>query len=400
MRVGVLGGGLQGCCIALLLAERGVKVTLFERHNALLRGAASNNEGKVHLGYVYAGDQTLATARLMIRGALAFAPIIERFLERRTACQLSSPFYYAIHRDSQKTPDEYARYLDAVQHEIEQASGGRQCDYFGIELSRPERLSASELDGLFDVTTVSAAFRTAEIAVDIVPLCDALAARIAAEPNISLRLAHTVIEVADHDKGYAVKTKSGDTETFDHVVNALWDGRFAVDAQRGIHPPRAWLHRLKYGLRFHAPEMTVSSTIVLGPFGDTVAYEDGTCYASWYPVCMRASSSRIAPPPVTPLTRAERDALCNESIRALRAIVPAMGRIQDDEIARVDVRRGIITALARTDIDDPCSELHARYDIGVFSSGGYHSVDPGKFTLAPYFATVCADRILSAGTGR
>ena len=30
MRVGILGGGLQGSCIALALAERGVEVILFE----------------------------------------------------------------------------------------------------------------------------------------------------------------------------------------------------------------------------------------------------------------------------------------------------------------------------------------------------------------------------------
>ena len=40
MRVGVLGGGLQGCSIALALADRGVKVTLFDKNNTLLSRAA------------------------------------------------------------------------------------------------------------------------------------------------------------------------------------------------------------------------------------------------------------------------------------------------------------------------------------------------------------------------
>jgi hypothetical protein len=340
----------------------------------------------------------------MIRGALAFSPVINRLLGQHAACQLSKPFHYAVHRESQMTPDDYARYLAAVQDEIDVASCARQQAYFGIELSRPRPLTASQLDETFDTATVAAAFQTAEVAVDSMLLCEALGARVTAEPNITLRLAHTVLEVTDYDGGYVVRTKLSTEalppEPFDHVVNALWDGRFAIDEQRGINPPRPWLHRLKYGVRVGAPDMTVSATIVLGPFGDTVAYANGTCYGSWYPVCMRASSSSIAPPPIVPLTRAERDDLYNQTVRALQAIVPAMGCAQNVDMERVDLRRGIITALARTDIDDPDSELHARYDIGVFSSGGYHSVDPGKFTLAPYFATVCADRILSAGRGR
>src|SRR6476660_2025313 len=72
MRVGVLGGGLQGCCTALALAERAAKVTLFDKNDALLSRAAVANEGKIHLGYMYAGDPTLSTAKTMMTGALSF----------------------------------------------------------------------------------------------------------------------------------------------------------------------------------------------------------------------------------------------------------------------------------------------------------------------------------------
>ena len=54
-----------------------------------------------------------------------------------------------------------------------------------------------------------------------------------------------------------------------------------------------------------------------------------------------------------------------------------------------------ITDSILIDIDDPASELHRRYEIGVTSSGRYHSVDPGKLTMTPYFAGVCADRIVA-----
>ena len=80
MLVGVLGGGLQGCCTALALAERRVRVTLFDKNDTLLSRAAIANEGKIHLGYMYAGDPTLSTAKTMMAGALAFAPFLERYL--------------------------------------------------------------------------------------------------------------------------------------------------------------------------------------------------------------------------------------------------------------------------------------------------------------------------------
>jgi glycine/D-amino acid oxidase-like deaminating enzyme len=44
MKIGVLGGGLQGCTIALALAERGADVTIFDRNDALLTGVAIANE--------------------------------------------------------------------------------------------------------------------------------------------------------------------------------------------------------------------------------------------------------------------------------------------------------------------------------------------------------------------
>jgi succinate dehydrogenase/fumarate reductase flavoprotein subunit len=79
MRVGVLGGGLQGCSAALALAERGAEVVLFDKNNTLLSRTAVANEG-VHLGYMCAGDPTLSTAKTMMTGALSFAPFLERYL--------------------------------------------------------------------------------------------------------------------------------------------------------------------------------------------------------------------------------------------------------------------------------------------------------------------------------
>src|SRR5690242_6929911 len=98
MRVGILGGGMQGCCLALALAERGIDVTLFDRADQLLTRAAIANEGKIHLGYMYANDPTHSTARMMMRGALAFAPYFARHLGlAEDSMTISRPATYVVH---------------------------------------------------------------------------------------------------------------------------------------------------------------------------------------------------------------------------------------------------------------------------------------------------------------
>lgn len=66
--VAVLGAGIQGCCLALELARRGISVHLLDCHPEPLLGASTNNEGKLHLGFVYAKDPDRATHDLMVRG--------------------------------------------------------------------------------------------------------------------------------------------------------------------------------------------------------------------------------------------------------------------------------------------------------------------------------------------
>src|SRR5947207_7065194 len=115
MRVGVLGGGLQGCCAALALADRAANVTLFDKNDALLSRAAIANEGKIHLGYMYAGDPTLSIAKTMMVGALAFAPFLERHIgQPGQSFSLSMPATYIVHRDSQRSAEIVRGYLRTV----------------------------------------------------------------------------------------------------------------------------------------------------------------------------------------------------------------------------------------------------------------------------------------------
>ena len=265
MRVAVLGGGLQGCCIALALAARGAHVVLIDRNAGLLSRAAVANEGKIHLGYMYAGDRTLNTAKMMVRGALAFGPFMSRHLDLpQDRLAVSVPAVYLVHRESQRPPDEIGEYFAAVHALIADAMQGRPDAYFGMEIGPvPRPWPDCTREAEFDPERILAAFQTPEVAVDPVELAKLLRTRLDQAPTIDLRLNETVTGVRSDTDGMHVDTAgaSGSSrDRFDHVVNALWDGRLAIDATLGLRPQRPWMHRLKYGVSFRpAPDASATA---------------------------------------------------------------------------------------------------------------------------------------------
>jgi glycine/D-amino acid oxidase-like deaminating enzyme len=405
MRVGVLGGGMQGCCCALALAARGVEVSLFDRNDKLMSRAAVANEGKIHLGYMYVNDPSHSTAQMMMNGALAFGPFVARHLEiAAESLNVSQPASYVVHCDSQRSPDQVSEYLAIVHRKIVDATDGRPKAYFGRDLSQPPRpWSVAEREAEFDGDIALAAFDTPEVAMNPVALAQAIRERVHSDPRIEVRLAHQVLSVEDVDHPIVVTKDPGGAarHRFDHVINALWDGRLAVNETLGLRPGRPWLHRLKYGVSFYLPEHAKtppSATFVSGPFGEVVTYQDGLIYLTWYPVCLLGISNSIAPPewPTYP-----DEPLCSQvargTLEAMAKFVVSLRELVLEELIDVTVKGGVIVAWGETDIYDPKSELHRRYEIGVTSSRQFHSVDPGKLTMAPYFAQLCADRILDNG---
>ncbi|MGH6727986.1 MAG: FAD-dependent oxidoreductase [Pseudolabrys sp.] len=402
MRVGILGGGLLGCCAALALAERGIDVAVLDQNQSLLSRAATANEGKIHLGYMYAADPTFATARVMMTGALAFAPFMHRYagisIER---IKTSFAANYVVHRDSQHSAEAVIAYLTGVHRLVIEAASGRESAYFGLDLSMPLRSwRLSEREAMFNPQRVLAAFETPEVAIDPEALAVELRACIAGHPRIEVRFGQRVLRAARDEHGISVVSERADGQVidrFDHVVNALWEGRLAVDGTMGYKPDRPWLHRLKYGIVLTLPQglqSPPSITVVSGPFGEVVTHPDRRVYLTWYPECLQGISADVAPPR-WPKQAPEpaRSRILRGTVSALSDILPCLDPLNRASLADADVKGGVIVAWGSTDIVDPNSELHHRYEIGITSAGHYHSIDPGKLTLAPYFAEQCADRI-------
>jgi len=405
MTVAVIGGGIQGCTVALELADRGFRVDLFDVADSLLTAASRNNEGKVHLGFVYAADPTLRTARLMMRGASVFAPTLRRWLGRDfDAISVSTPFIYAVHRNSQRTPTELAATYQAISAMASSTLTG-DGEYFGR--SHPGHLRRLESDelGVYGPEIV-AAFETSELAIDPDGLSDALRRVVMDHPGISTHLSTHVSSVDPTRRRIRVCTNGTTTEAvgpYVHIVNCSWAGRPALDATIGILPQAEWSFRMKYFLRVSlvdAPVAVPSTTIVLGSFGDVVNFGNDALYLSWYPVGRRGWSTDLAPPnwPAELATEESLD-VANGLIAGLGDVLPSLGALAVTHAARSVVRGGVIFALGDSDLADPASRLHQRHDVGPRSVGTYHSIDTGKLTLAPLFATAVADRIEGAVDG-
>lgn len=401
MRVAVLGGGLQGACVALELACAGVTVDIYDKNSQLITQASAQNEGKIHLGYVYANDGSCHTARTMIRGAVAFLPRLRRWLG--SACEkipISSPFHYVVHRDSLLSIAQVERHFQSVHALLKEELRGETPDYFGSLCGSPQRMSSAEVQSIYNPGFAQAVYRTAEIGIDPEALAALVRARVAAEPNLRTLAATEITAVNRADDNVTVRfVQAGQAAQarYDHVVNTLWDGRLAIDQTAGIAPPRPWLYRVKHYLRVTSNTPTghlPSATIILGAFGDIVNY-GRAAYLSWYPAGMRGLSSALRPP-AWPLVLDEVSARAVRQgiFSALAQLVPAVTAFNDDAAAACEVKAGIIFAWGQTDIDDPASGLHERHAIGPQSYGRYHTVDTGKLTMAPLYGKMVADRIL------
>ena len=400
----VLGAGLQGICAALALNSRGYNVTLIDQADGCMARTSGRNEAKIHLGFVYAHDESFRTSSLMLDASLAFAPLLESWLGGPLDWQSirSTPFLYAVMPDSLLSFEELGEFYDRVQSAYLERLGAR--NYLGLQprtIWRP--VKPAGYPSWFDRSAISGLFETEEAAVDLDKLRNRLAAGVEEAERIHTRYGSRVENVERTPTGFRASglTASGDAweERADIVVNCLWGGRLTLDQAMGLRPERPWVYRLKYRVLGELPKQLAglpSLTFVLGRYGDIATYGGATSYLSWYPACLQGWSDELAPPAAWADACAGRpdpataERVASETLAALDRIVPG---IAASTVTHVDA--GVIFSWGRphVDVDDPDSELHERYAVGVHAQDGYFSIDTGKFTCAPLFASQLLDAL-------
>lgn len=390
--IGVLGAGLQGAGVALELASRGIRTDLYDREPHPMMRASVWNEGKVHLGFVYAKDAPDRTAALMLSGAFEFWPRLGRWIDL-DASLLSDPFFYAVRPDSMLSAEEVETHFEHVAERFLKERANTGWDYLGVRHDHVfRRVGPERARRLFPGAT--GVFETAERSVDTHEVARRIRAAIRQSEPVSFITSRVDRVDRNVDGSFTVHHTAGSSR-YDQVVNALWSDRLRIDRQLGIGHDRQWLHREKVAI--HLPAGTASRalpsvTFVLGAYGDVVRFRSGRAYLSWYPACLVGSSSEVVPP-LWSLSDEQKRTILERSISTLSDLVPAVTGL---DVSEARLEGGAVFGWGKTDITDPASELHERFDIGVHSYDGYHSIDTGKYTTAPKFAVEAAERVVGA----
>ncbi|MHA6512077.1 FAD-dependent oxidoreductase [Tessaracoccus sp. Z1128] len=396
LRVGLLGAGVMGSCLAMNLARLGADVTLIDRNPQPMQEASRYNEGKIHLGYLYGADTTLSTARHVLPGGLAFARLISPLIGSDIrAHATTSDDIYLVDQDSLIDAEALGAQFDAVsdlvRHHPEAA--GYLTDVSNAAVSR---LSRVELENIAS-DRITAGYRVPERSVDTGWVADALAEAVMATPQVTFLPGITVTGVApgvDEDT-IAVYGTPGFEDRFDVVVNALWGGRVEIDLTAGLRPARGWTHRVRWCLfvRTTARVDVPSAIVALGPFGDIKNYNGHDFYLSWYPSGLVAHGTDVVlEAPALPTGPARVQFI--EDVRAgLCGAIPRVGDVLD-AAESITVAGGHVFAEGLGSIGERSSDLHRRDRFGVTRLGNYVSVDTGKFSTAPWLADRLARQLM------
>jgi len=342
----------------------------------------------------------------MVSGAATFRTIIAELTGFDTAEALSTPFLYAVHRDSLVSETDFERHLQRCADEFVSSleNDFTSAGYVdGRRRVEHQRLDVSLWNNDLDPEVFSAVFQTDELGVDPRKLASAVSRAVRDNDRVTLHLGarvHKVVPCALErwslvdSEGFRLGI--GD---YDLVVNSSWSDLLRLDSNVGIPLPPEWSYRYKLGnrvLRPVSPDDLNSVTVVLGAFGDIVNYgQDGGLFLSWYPSGRLLMTDEIDLPDWNGENfRMQREASFELS-KTLWESMSARVRALTIDSSQVDTRGGMILATGRLDVDDPASPLHSRVQVGLNQRGSYISINTGKYTMAPLMAIRAADAAAS-----
>lgn len=262
---------------------------------------------------------------------------------------------------------------------------------------RAQKLTPNELALITNSPDIVAGFRVPERSVATNWVADRFVEALSAEDRIEqLMNAHVKAVSQQATNGqWLVDTGNHKDGPYDYVINALWQGRMAIDLTAGLEPVGTWSNRYRLSLfaRTREPIDTQSVIIATGPFGDIKNYNKRDFYLSWDPSGLLVDSSEILPPAPPAMDFTDKRELSASIIDNLVPLLPGLARIRDS-IEHIDLRGGWVFAAGQGKLSDPKSTLHRRFDFGMRRAGSYISVDTGKYSTAPWLAQKLADLIV------
>ncbi len=401
--VAILGAGIMGSSIALFLVRQGIRVKLFDMNERPFSGASRWNEGKIHLGYLYSADTSLRTAKKLIPGGIMFPHLVEQLVGIKFTEDMITPVddRYLIHRDSVVKSDQFESYIHKIS-KIGIEHPEAQNYFVPLHKVKPRRLDFKSYKHECNTEFIDAAFEVPERSVRTTALADNFIEALYGQPELELLMQYKVESVSKlpKNKGWCVEvTDPAGFKTsfsgFGAVVNALWEGRPAIDATIGIPGPGRWTHRYRLSVfaKTKVDTSIRSAVIAVGPFGDIKNYDGSHLYLSWYQAGLMAESHELQPPEIKLPSPAHIARTAELTIQNLAEFIPELNT-ESQKIASYEVKGGWVYAAGAGPLDDPNSELHTRFRIGQYNRQGYFSVDTGKYSVAPLMALEVSKAIL------
>ena len=399
-RIAVLGAGIMGSSTALFLARRGAKVTLFDAADTPFSAASRWNEGKIHLGYIYNADPTLQTLHRVLPGGLVFKPLLEDLV----GCSIDPVItptddIYLCHRESVVEPDMMRHYFQQVDRIVRQHPDAGKYLVDASD-SQTTMLSPSQLASISNSPDIIAGFRIPERSVETTWIANRFIDALSSEKQIEQIMGRRVTAVQPEsaqaiNKNWYVKSSNCRNGPYDFVINALWEGRLAIDTTAGLPPTGSWSNRFRRSLFIHTSEPVdmPSAIIATGPYGDIKNFNNRDFYISWYPAGMMKYSTEISPPIMPPLDETTELEISNKILDKLEEFLPNIIQLRK-RIDRMRLEGGWVFAAGQGMLSDIKSTLHRRSDFGIVTMGTYLSIDTGKYSTAPWLAHKVADHIL------
>ncbi|MCA9073087.1 MAG: FAD-binding oxidoreductase, partial [Planctomycetaceae bacterium] len=169
-RVVILGAGIQGVSLAFALAARGLHVQILDAESKPLKATSVRNEGKIHLGFVYALDETGATQRAMMQSALCFSSLLDQWCGKLPWHEWRADnFYYAVMPESLAGVDQLAQSYECLRQLLKDYSRDDhgEPNYLGQPLSWLWKREKDVSRALFACGQfLQGLFRTEETAID------------------------------------------------------------------------------------------------------------------------------------------------------------------------------------------------------------------------------------------
>ncbi|MBX3067420.1 MAG: FAD-binding oxidoreductase [Cryobacterium sp.] len=402
MKIAVVGGGMLGSTVALLAADQGWDVTIFESRVKLFAGASTAGEAKIHLGPIYIlGDEQ--TQDLMLRGAVNFAPILEKAVGKKINWEelVSEPFDYGVMPTSLVPASELATRYKRLNSRIQEGAPAAGFGYLGEQITQ-----LVDPNYKIDPQTGLECFKTSERAANPIELSKLVIGAIDHSEKIQVKLDTEVLKIDQGDDAAAISSSDLDgnvaTEKFDLVINCAWENQTALTPKSAQE-----LHnfRVKLAVRLPARETIKTITFIQGPFGDVVSHRDHT-YASWYPVARIVSEEGIAPSTEakelfsrlktenqTQENLEWKHALVAEQLAGLRDVGLFAGEFSETEIREAELTGGYIIGHGSLDITNLASSLHSRSEFGVQVSSRLLNPINYKLTTAPLAALETIEHI-------